>query len=124
RRFPGPAWNELDGVEYADSLAEAAPRGDVTALAVVADRIDDSVLDRFPNARIVANYGVGYDAVNVAACASRGVLVTNTPGVLDAATADLAFALILAVRRRIVVGDGAVRDGRWTGGGAGPDFHR
>jgi glyoxylate reductase len=122
RRFPGPAWAELNGVEYADSLMEAAPRGDVTALAVVAERIDDSVLDRFPNARIVANYGVGYDAVDVAACARRGVVVTNTPGVLDAATADLTFALIFAVRRRIVVGDRAVRDGRWTGGWADPDF--
>jgi glyoxylate reductase len=94
----------------------------VTALAVVAERIDDSVLDRFANVRIVANYGVGYDAVDVAACARRGVLVTNTPGVLDAATADLAFALIFAVRRRIVVGDRAVREGRWAGGWADPDF--
>jgi glyoxylate reductase len=122
RRFPGPAWAELDGVEYADSLMETTPRGDVTALAVVAERIDDSVLDRFANVRIVANYGVGYDAVDVAACARRGVLVTNTPGVLDAATADLAFALIFAVRRRIVVGDRAVREGRWAGGWADPDF--
>jgi glyoxylate reductase len=122
RRFPGPAWAELNGVEYADSLMETTPRGDVTALAVVAERIDDSVLDRFANVRIVANYGVGYDAVDVAACARRGVLVTNTPGVLDAATADLAFALIFAVRRRIVVGDRAVREGRWAGGWADPDF--
>ena len=62
-------------------------------------------LDRFPALRLVANFGVGYDRIDVAACAARGVAVTNTPGVLDAATADLAFALILAVRRRIVEGD-------------------
>ena len=123
RRFPGAAWAELQDVVYLEgSLAEAPPRQDVTALAVVAERIDDAMLDRFPNAGIVANYGVGYDAIDVAACVRRGIFVTNTPGVLDAATADLAFALILASRRRIVVGDRAVRAGRWAGGWADPDF--
>jgi len=123
RRFPGAAWAELQDVVYLEgSLAETPPRQDVTALAVVAERIDDAVLDRFPNAGIVANYGVGYDAIDVAACVRRGIFVTNTPGVLDAATADLAFALILASRRRIVVGDRAVREGRWAGGWADPDF--
>src|SRR5205085_7605700 len=123
RRFPGAAWAELQDVVYLEgSLAETPPRQDVTALAVVAERIDDAVLDRFPNAGIVANYGVGYDGIDVAACVRRGIFVTNTPGVLDAATADLAFALILASRRRIVVGDRAVREGRWAGGWADPDF--
>jgi glyoxylate reductase len=56
---------------------------------------------------------VGYDGVDVEACARRGVAVTNTPGVLDAATADLAFGLLLAARRRIVEGDRYVREGRW-----------
>jgi glyoxylate reductase len=65
--------------------------------------------------RIVANFGVGYDRVDVAACAARGVVVTNTPGVLDEATADLAFALILAVRRKVVEGDRFVRTGGWSG---------
>ena len=65
--------------------------------------------------RAVANFGVGYDRVDVAACAARGVVVTNTPGVLDEATADLAFALILAVRRQVVKGDRFVRTGRWSG---------
>jgi len=65
--------------------------------------------------RVVANFGVGYDRVDVAACAARGVVVTNTPGVLDEATADLAFALILAVRRQVVKGDRFVRTGRWSG---------
>ena len=63
-------------------------------------------LDLLPSLRLVANYGVGYDNVDVAACRARGVAVTNTPGVLDAATADLAFALMLAARRRVVEGDG------------------
>jgi glyoxylate reductase len=123
RRFPGPAWDELDDVEY---LAEPLPAGgrseNVEALAVVGERVDDETLDLFPSLRIVANYGAGYDSIDSAACAARGVALTNTPGVLTAATADLAFALLLAVRRRLVVGDRAVREGRWRGGWADPDF--
>ena len=112
RRLPGPAWDELDDVELLDGpLVE--PRPDVEALAVVAETIDDRWLDLLPNLRIVANYGVGYDGIDVEACARRGVAVTNTPGVLDAATADLAFGLLLAARRRIVEGDRYVREGRW-----------
>jgi glyoxylate reductase len=111
RRLPGPAWDELDDVELLDGpLVE--PRPDVEAL-VVAQVVDDRLLDLLPNLRIVANYGVGYDGVDVEACARRGVVVTNTPGVLDAATADLALGLLLAVRRRIVEGDRYIRGGRW-----------
>jgi lactate dehydrogenase-like 2-hydroxyacid dehydrogenase len=72
-------------------------------------------LDLLPRLRVVANFGVGYDRIDVAACAARGVVVTNTPGVLDDATADLTFALILAVRRQVVEGDRLVRSGGWTG---------
>jgi glyoxylate reductase len=112
RRFPGPAWDELEGVAYYDGPLDA-PRPGIEALAVVGERIDDSVLDLFPDLRLVANYGVGYDDIDVKACACRGVAVTNTPGVLDAATADLTMALILAVRRRVVEGDAFVRAKRW-----------
>jgi lactate dehydrogenase-like 2-hydroxyacid dehydrogenase len=125
RRFPGPAWDELDAVEY---LTAALPGGaggrrdDVEALAVVAEHVDGATVDLFPNVRIVANYGVGYDSIDVDALAAHGVSVTNTPGVLTAATADLTLALLLAVRRRVVVGDRAVREGRWRGGWADPDF--
>jgi glyoxylate reductase len=112
RRFPGPAWDELTDVEYHHgALHESRP--DVEALAVVVDVIDDRTLELFPNLRLVANYGAGYDGIDVAACAARGVAVTNTPGVLDAATADLTLALILATRRRVVEGDAFVRAGRW-----------
>ena len=112
RRLPGPAWDELDDVELLEApLAE--PRPDVEALVVVAQVVADRLLDLLPSLRIVANYGVGYDGVDVEACARRGVAVTNTPGVLDAATADLAFGLLLAALRRIVEGDRYVRDGRW-----------
>jgi glyoxylate reductase len=125
RHFPGPAWDELADVEYLNgSLPKGAGgrRDEIEALAVVGETVDDETLDLFPNLKIVANYGVGYDSIDVGACAARGVTVTNTPGVLTAATADLAFALLLAVRRRVVTGDRAIREGRWAGGWADPDF--
>jgi glyoxylate reductase len=112
RRFPGPAWDELEDVEYYDgALHETRP--DVDALAVVGEVIHAQTLDLFPNLRLVANYGVGYEGIDVAACAARGVAVTNTPGVLDDATADLTLALILATRRRVVEADAFVRAGKW-----------
>jgi glyoxylate reductase len=67
---------------------------------------------------VVANYGAGYDLVDVEAARRRGVVVTNTPGVTSAATADLTMALLLAVRRRVVAGDRFVRSGRWGSGWA------
>jgi glyoxylate reductase len=117
RPLPGPAWAELDDVEYLDGrLPEALgsePRKDVEALAVVGDRVDGRALDLLPAVRVVANYGVGYDSIDVEECRRRDVAVTNTPGVLDAAVADLTLALILAVRRRVVEADRYVRAGRW-----------
>jgi glyoxylate reductase len=76
------------------------------------------LLERVPTLRIVANYGAGYDLVDVEACRRRGIVVTNTPGVTSAATADLTLGLILAVRRRIAAGDAFVRSGRWGSGWA------
>ena len=111
RRFPGPAWDELEDVEYYESLDGERP--DVEALAVVGEEIGARALELFPRLRLVANYGVGYDSIDVAACAARGVAVSNTPGVLDAATADLTMALILASRRRVAEGDAFVRAGKW-----------
>ena len=78
--------------------------------------IGPRVLDLLPDLRLVANYGVGYDNVDIAACRERGIAVTNTPGVLDAAVADLTLALILACRRQVVVGDRSVREGSWSSG--------
>jgi len=88
----------------------------VEALAVVAAGVGDELLGRFPDLRLVANYGVGYDGIDVEACARRGVVVTNTPEALGIATADLTTALVLAVRRRVVEGDRFVREGRWAAG--------
>jgi lactate dehydrogenase-like 2-hydroxyacid dehydrogenase len=112
RRYPGPAFEELVDVEIRELDEIGTPRDDVDALIVANEQVD---VDRFPRLRLVANFGVGYDRIDVAACNARGVAVTNTPGVLDAATADLAFALILAVRRRLVEGDRVVRAGAWRG---------
>jgi glyoxylate reductase len=112
RRYPGPAFDELDDVEILPLAQLGEPRGDVEGLVVANEAVP---LELLPALRIVANYGVGYDRVDVAACAARGIVVTNTPRVLDEATADLAFALILATRRRVVEGDRLVRSGAWTG---------
>jgi glyoxylate reductase len=117
RRFPGPAWDELGDVEYLDEPLEQE-RPDVVALAVVAEPVDEARLELLPNLLIVANYGAGYDLVDVEACRRRGVVVTNTPGVTSAATADLTLGLILTVRRRIAAGDAFVRSGRWGSGWA------
>jgi glyoxylate reductase len=76
------------------------------------------MLDKLPSLRVVANYGAGFELVDVEACRARGITVTNTPGVTSAATADLAFGLMLAVRRRIVAGHSFVRSGRWGSGWA------
>jgi glyoxylate reductase len=84
-------------------------------LTFLSDRVDGALLDAIPTVRIVANFAVGYDNVDVDACAARGVWVTNTPDVLTEATADLAFALLLAVARRIREGERLVRDGRFDG---------
>ncbi len=79
------------------------------------DRVDAALLDRAPRLRLVANYAVGYDNVDVHACAARGIVVTNTPDVLTEATADLAFGLLLSAARRISEGDRLVRRGAFHG---------
>lgn len=92
-------------------LLEGA-QGVAGIFATVTDRIDGEVLDAAGEGlRIVANGGVGIDNVDLRGAAQRGVVVTNTPGVLDEATADLAFGLILATSRRIVEADRFVRSG-------------
>src|SRR4029077_14582814 len=75
-----------------------------------------------PDLRLVANYGAGYDTVDVAECRERGIPVTNTPGVLDAAVADLTLALILACRRQVLTSGRLVREGRWQRRWAQPEL--
>lgn len=86
-------------------------------LCTIADRIDDALLAAAPGLRMIANYGVGYDNIDLAAATARGIRVSNTPGVLTEATADITLALILAVARRVVEGDAMTRSGDfrpWT----------
>ena len=82
-------------------------------LSMFTERIDPTVLDAAPRLRAVANLAVGYDNIDVAACTAHGVVVTNTPGVLDDTTADMAFALLLAAARRLPDGERAIRNGDW-----------
>lgn len=77
--------------------------------------VDDALMAAGPNLRVIANFAVGYDNVDVAAATRRGIAVTNTPDVLTETTADLTFALLLAAARRVVEGDRWVRSGAWQG---------
>lgn len=97
-------------------------------LTLLTDRVDDEFLDAAgPGLRVVSNYAVGFDNIDVAACARRGIPVGNTPGVLTETTADLAWALLMAAARRVSEGERYVRDGRWKTWGPllllGPDVH-
>jgi glyoxylate reductase len=82
-------------------------------LCVVTDRIDAQVFAAAPTLKVVANVAVGYDNVDVPAATQHGVVVTNTPGVLTEATADLTWGLLLSLARRIPEGDRYIRAGRW-----------
>jgi glyoxylate reductase len=121
-RLPGPAWDELPDVELLDAWPPPEPLPGAEVLVEAVTRIGREQLDLLPDLRLVANYGVGYDMVDVAACRERGIAVTNTPGVLDAAVADLTLALILACRRHLVASDRFVREGRWRRGWARPEL--
>ena len=95
--------------------------GKAGLVAMLTDRVDDELLDRAgPGLRVVANYAVGHDNLDLDACTARGVLATNTPDVVTEATADLAWALLLASARRVAEGDRFLRAGRpWIWG---PEF--
>jgi lactate dehydrogenase-like 2-hydroxyacid dehydrogenase len=97
-------------------------------LTLLTDKVDDAFLDAAgPRLKVVSNYAVGYDNIDVPACARRSIAVGNTPGVLTDTTADLAFALLMAAARRLPEGDRYVRAGAWKTWGPllllGPDVH-
>ena len=85
------------------------------AIVTLSDRIDAETIHAATRLKILANYAVGYNNIDLAAARQHGLIVTNTPDVLTDATADLTWALILATVRRVVEGDALVRTGRWTG---------
>jgi glyoxylate reductase len=97
-----------DDRRYGFSQADAV-------ICTLADPITDALLAAAPRLKIVANYAVGYNNIDVAAATRRGIVVTNTPDVLTDATADLTWALILAGARRVVEGDRWTRSGQWPG---------
>ena len=127
-RLPEAALEALRGAGELriNERTEAIPRADLlqlvagadAVLTLLHDRVDEELLEAAgPQLRCVANVAVGYDNVDVEAAARRGVVVTNTPGVLDDATADLTLALILAATRRLAEGDRLIRAGHpWTWG--------
>lgn len=108
---------DLHDSELAVARADLLRRTrDVSALVpMVTDRIDAEVIDASLRLRIVANHGVGYDNVDVASCTRRGIWVTNTPGVLTDSTADMTWALLLALARRVREGERLLRSGAFRG---------
>ena len=106
RAYEGDLKSIID--QHGDGIVALTSRGKTT--------IDDSLLAMLPALQIVTAYGVGYDRIDAAAAARRGVMVTNTPDVLNADVADLAVALLLATLRRLPQADRFVRDGSWMKG--------
>lgn len=125
RLLPGPAMEELKtlfDLSYNPKDRQLnrqdiikGVRGKDGLISMLSDPIDKTVINSCPSLKIIANYAVGYNNIDLGAATARKVFVTNTPGVLSESTADLVWALILAVGRRLIEGDRLVRSGRWNG---------
>ncbi|MBA1155743.1 2-hydroxyacid dehydrogenase [Microvirga mediterraneensis] len=103
-------WEQTDKEAF---LKEFGPRIRGVATSTLFGRVDSTLLDRLPHAEIVSSFGVGYDNVDAEEAARRGIVVTNTPGVLDDEVADLTLGLLLATLRKIPQADRYLRDGKW-----------
>lgn len=110
------AWNPEDRVATREEVVTGL-KGREALVCTAADPVDAEMMDACPELRVIANFAVGFNHIDVAAATARKIVVTNTPGVLTAATADLAFALLLAVARRVGEGERMVRAQRWPGWG-------
>jgi glyoxylate/hydroxypyruvate/2-ketogluconate reductase len=106
--------NQEDVAYSPDVLARKLADKDGVMCALT-DRIDAGLLERCPRLKVVANIAVGYNNIDLAACTTRGVMATNTPGVLDDSTADLAWALMLGAARRLTELERRIRAGEWKG---------
>jgi glyoxylate reductase len=104
----------LDALPSLSALREGLCHADV-AIVTLGDHIEAETIHAATRLKILANYAVGYNNIDLAAARARDLIVTNTPDVLTDTTADLTWALLLATARRIVEGDALVRSGRWTG---------
>ena len=124
RRLPGPALDRLGSVHDVEVWPERLPppREEFVSraaeaeglLTLLTETVDAALLERCPLVRAIANYAVGYDNIDLAATAARGIPVGNTPDVLTDATADLTFALLLAAARKLAEAIDAVRAGDWV----------
>jgi glyoxylate reductase len=109
-------------VEYWEK-SERPPREEVlrrvkdkeALVCLLTEKVNEELLQAAPKLKIAANVAVGFDNIDVAACTKRGVVATNTPGVLDETTADFAWTLLMAVGRRLLEGDALARSGNWKG---------
>jgi len=111
-RFEAEVWSDYAPPPKKTIIEKAAK---VDALAtLLSDKIDAEVFDAAPNLKIVAQMAVGFDNIDVNEATKRGIYVTNTPGVLTETTADFAWALLMAVARRVVEADKYVRMGKWN----------
>jgi gluconate 2-dehydrogenase len=106
--------NQQDTAFAPDVLARRLAGKD-GVMCCLTDRVDAGLLDGCTQLKAVANIAVGYNNIDLAACSARGVMATNTPGVLDDSTADLAWTLMLATARRITEVERCIRAGQWTG---------
>jgi glyoxylate/hydroxypyruvate/2-ketogluconate reductase len=106
--------NQEDVAFAPDALAQRVADKDGVVCSLT-DRIDAALIARAAKLKAVANIAVGYNNIDVPACSARGIVVTNTPGVLDDSTADLAWTLMLGAARRITEVERRVRSGEWTG---------
>ena len=107
--------NETDAPMSAEALRQAVATADVL-VPTLTDPIDQKLLAQAgPQLKLIANYGAGFDHIDVETARSRGILVSNTPGVLDEDTADMTMALILAIPRRLAEGLALVQSGKWEG---------
>jgi len=106
--------NQEDRAFDPGTLAEKLAGKD-GVVCCLTDRVDANLLERCARLKVVANIAVGYNNIDIPACTARGVMATNTPGVLDDSTADLAWALLLATARRLTELERRVRGGEWTG---------
>lgn len=98
---------------YAPEALLAAAKGKAGIVCQLTDKFSADVLDQLPELKVVSNVAVGYDNIDASAAAERGILVTNTPGVLTETTADLAFTLLMAAARRLTEAERFLRDGQW-----------
>ena len=124
RRIPGPALDRLAGAHEVEVWPDRLPptaeelrehaAGVEGLLALLTDTVDEALLEAAPELRAISNYAVGTDNVDLEAAGRRGIPVGNTPDVLTDATADLAFALLLALARRLAEGERDVREGQWV----------